>query len=50
MTIVAEIALDHSSCCGWCERRFALRAATLWKLIAPSRVFSFSDHTAALEE
>jgi len=49
MTIVAEIALESFVLLRLGERRFALRAANIVELIAPSRVFRFPNHTAALE-
>jgi chemotaxis signal transduction protein len=49
MSIVAEIALESFVLLRLGERRFALRAANIVELIAPSRVFRFPNHTAELE-
>ena len=49
MSIVAEIALESFVLLRLGERRFALRAANIVELIAPSRVFRFPNRTAELE-
>jgi len=49
MSVVAEIALESFVLLRLGERRFALRAANIVELIAPSRVFRFPNHTPALE-
>ena len=49
MSIVTEIALESFVLLRLGERRFALKANQIAELVAPSRVFRFPHHTAALE-